>query len=99
LTSDKWLALDPEKLLCNSLIQKIKKLLSYGETKSVLEMNHINRNLKIIFGILELDLADRILKFFYDRGEKFNHLSKDDPENYPGGENERWLEIWNLVFF
>ena len=23
---------------------------------------------------------------------------EDDPENYPGGENERYLEIWNLVF-
>ena len=23
---------------------------------------------------------------------------KDDPENYPGGENERYLEIWNIVF-
>ena len=21
-----------------------------------------------------------------------------DPELYPGGENERYLEIWNLVF-
>ncbi len=27
-----------------------------------------------------------------------NDLAEDDPENYPGGENERYLEIWNLVF-
>lgn len=37
-------------------------------------------------------------EIFYDRGEDFNNLAEDDPENYPGGENERWLEIWNLVF-
>ncbi|MBG9987637.1 alanine--tRNA ligase [Aerococcaceae bacterium DSM 111176] len=37
-------------------------------------------------------------EIFYDRGEEYNDLAEDDPENYPGGENERWLEIWNLVF-
>src|SRR5699024_11821461 len=25
-------------------------------------------------------------------------LAEDDPESYPGGENERYLEIWNIVF-
>ncbi|HEY4532105.1 MAG TPA: alanine--tRNA ligase [Kurthia sp.] len=36
-------------------------------------------------------------EIFYDRGEKYgNDLT--DPELYPGGENERYLEIWNLVF-
>ncbi|MBM7618133.1 alanyl-tRNA synthetase [Weissella uvarum] len=35
-------------------------------------------------------------EIFYDRGEKYN---ADDPnENYPGGENDRYLEIWNIVF-
>ena len=36
-------------------------------------------------------------EIFYDRGEDFG---KDDPEEemYPGGENERYLEVWNLVF-
>ena len=37
-------------------------------------------------------------EIFYDRGEAYNDLAEDDPENYPGGENERYLEIWNLVF-
>ncbi len=35
-------------------------------------------------------------EIFFDRGEKYGDLS--DPECYPGGENERYLEIWNLVF-
>ena len=37
-------------------------------------------------------------EIFYDRGEEYNDVAEDDPENYPGGENERYLEIWNLVF-
>ncbi|MGG0657603.1 alanine--tRNA ligase [Rummeliibacillus pycnus] len=36
-------------------------------------------------------------EIFYDRGEKYGNDPKD-PELYPGGENERYLEIWNLVF-
>ena len=36
-------------------------------------------------------------EIFYDRG---NDFGQDDPEEemYPGGENERYLEVWNLVF-
>lgn len=36
-------------------------------------------------------------EIFYDRGEEYGS-DKNDPEMYPGGENERYLEIWNLVF-
>ncbi|MYL33372.1 alanine--tRNA ligase [Pontibacillus yanchengensis] len=36
-------------------------------------------------------------EIFYDRGEEYGNDPKD-PELYPGGENERYLEIWNLVF-
>lgn len=35
---------------------------------------------------------------FYDRGPEHDDLKSDDPENYPGGENERYLEVWNIVF-
>ncbi|BDR56747.1 alanine--tRNA ligase [Xylocopilactobacillus apis] len=35
---------------------------------------------------------------FFDRGQEFNNVAEDDPQNYPGGENERYLEIWNIVF-
>ncbi|WP_438434412.1 alanine--tRNA ligase [Gorillibacterium sp. sgz500922] len=35
-------------------------------------------------------------EIFYDRGDKFGDLN--DPECWPGGENERFLEVWNLVF-
>lgn len=36
-------------------------------------------------------------EIFYDRGPSFGN-DPNDPELYPGGENERYLEIWNLVF-
>ncbi len=36
-------------------------------------------------------------EIFYDRGEEYGS-DENDPEMYPGGENERYLEIWNLVF-
>ncbi|WML45493.1 alanine--tRNA ligase [Neobacillus sp. PS3-40] len=36
-------------------------------------------------------------EIFYDRGPEYgNDLT--DPELYPGGENDRYLEVWNLVF-
>lgn len=36
-------------------------------------------------------------EIFYDRGPKYGD-DLSDPELYPGGENERYLEVWNLVF-
>ncbi|PTQ51478.1 MAG: Alanyl-tRNA synthetase [Brockia lithotrophica] len=36
-------------------------------------------------------------EIFFDRGPAFGD-DPDDPELYPGGENERYIEIWNLVF-
>ncbi|MBE3596122.1 MAG: alanine--tRNA ligase [Hydrogenibacillus sp.] len=36
-------------------------------------------------------------EIFYDRGPAYGD-DPNDPELYPGGENERYLEIWNLVF-
>ncbi|GLO66667.1 alanine--tRNA ligase [Oceanobacillus kimchii] len=36
-------------------------------------------------------------EIFYDRGEAYGNDS-NDPELYPGGENNRYLEVWNLVF-
>src|SRR5690625_3849924 len=36
-------------------------------------------------------------EIFYDRGPSYGD-DASDPELYPGGENERYLEVWNLVF-
>lgn len=36
-------------------------------------------------------------EIFYDRGPQYGD-DQNDPELYPGGENDRYLEVWNLVF-
>ncbi|NHM30419.1 alanine--tRNA ligase [Neobacillus terrae] len=36
-------------------------------------------------------------EIFYDRGSEYGN-DENDPELYPGGENDRYLEVWNLVF-
>ncbi|MCU9613969.1 alanine--tRNA ligase [Caldibacillus lycopersici] len=36
-------------------------------------------------------------EIFYDRGPEFGN-DPNDSELYPGGENDRYLEVWNLVF-
>lgn len=36
-------------------------------------------------------------EIFYDRGPEYGD-DPQDPELYPGGENDRYLEVWNLVF-
>ncbi|PLR79952.1 alanine--tRNA ligase [Bacillus canaveralius] len=36
-------------------------------------------------------------EIFYDRGPKYGN-DPEDAELYPGGENDRYLEVWNLVF-
>ncbi|MBU8879494.1 alanine--tRNA ligase [Bacillus sp. FJAT-29790] len=36
-------------------------------------------------------------EIFYDRGPDYGN-DPADSELYPGGENERYLEVWNLVF-
>lgn len=36
-------------------------------------------------------------EIFYDRGEAYGN-DPADSELYPGGENDRYLEVWNLVF-
>lgn len=36
-------------------------------------------------------------EIFYDRGESYGS-DFTDPEMFPGGENDRYLEVWNLVF-
>lgn len=96
LTEEKWLGLDPDKLYVTVYPEDTDTKKIWKE-KVGLTDDHI------------VDVADNFWdigagpsgpdsEIFYDRGEAFNDLAEDDPENYPGGENERWLEIWNLVF-
>ncbi|MGO3212878.1 MAG: alanine--tRNA ligase, partial [Ruoffia tabacinasalis] len=96
LTGEKWLGFDPEKLFVTYYPEDT-------ETKELWEAipNFDNSHLVPVednFWDIGAGPCGPDTEIFYDRGESYNNLAEDDPENYPGGENERWLEIWNLVF-
>ncbi|MEN2765898.1 alanine--tRNA ligase [Ornithinibacillus xuwenensis] len=95
LTSEKWLALDKEKL----------SVTVHPEDDEAYDMwlNDIKLPKERIIRLEEnfWDIGEGPsgpnTEIFYDRGEKYGN-DPDDPELYPGGENDRYLEIWNLVF-
>ncbi|MGO3731576.1 MAG: alanine--tRNA ligase [Vagococcus sp.] len=96
LTDDRWFGLDKDKLYVTV----------YPEDKEARRIWHEEVGLP---SDSIIDIEDNFWdigagpcgpdsEIFYDRGQSFNDVAEDDPENYPGGENERYLEIWNLVF-
>ncbi|MEE6657407.1 alanine--tRNA ligase [Pediococcus acidilactici] len=95
LTSKEWFDMDPEKLYVTVYPkdEEAKKIwLETGVDPSRIVEAEDN------FWDIGEGPSGPDSEIFYDRGEEFNNLADDDPENYPGGENERWLEIWNIVF-
>lgn len=96
LTSSKWLDLDEEKLFV-TVYPDDEEAYTIWKEKVGLPENHIIREEGNFWDIGEGPCGPNT-EIFYDRGESFNDLPEDHEENYPGGENERWLEIWNLVF-
>ncbi|MGI6156719.1 MAG: alanine--tRNA ligase, partial [Enterococcus lemanii] len=96
LTSPKWLAFEPEKLFVTVYPKDLEaKRIWLEEIK--LPSDHVI-DVEDNFWDIGAGPSGPDTEIFYDRGEAFNNLAEDDPENYPGGENERYLEIWNLVF-
>ncbi|MFL2081459.1 alanine--tRNA ligase [Latilactobacillus sakei] len=96
LTSDKWIGLDPEKLYV-TVYPKDKDAHRIWHEKVGLEEDRIIEVEDNFWDIGEGPCGPDS-EIFYDRGQSFNNVSEDDPENYPGGENERYLEVWNIVF-
>ena len=96
LTSEKWLALDPNRLYVTYYPKDPETKYLWME-KVGLPEDHIIP-VEDNFWDIGAGPCGPDTEIFYDRGEKYQTLSEDDPENYPGGENERYLEIWNLVF-
>ncbi|MDO4432199.1 MAG: alanine--tRNA ligase [Aerococcaceae bacterium] len=96
LTSPEWLGFDPELLYATY----------YPEDKETPEIwkqqPNFNPTHLVEFADNFWDIGagpcGPCTEIFYDRGIEYLDIAEDDPENYPGGENERWLEIWNLVF-
>ncbi|MDK1717283.1 alanine--tRNA ligase [Dellaglioa algida] len=96
LTSEKWFAFDPEKLYVTVYPKDLEaKRIWLEEVK--LPKNHLVE-VEDNFWDIGQGPSGPDTEIFYDRGQSFNNLAEDDPENYPGGENERYLEVWNIVF-
>ncbi len=96
LTSEKWLGLDPDRLYV-TYYPKDPETKSLWMDKVGLPEDHIIP-VEDNFWDIGAGPCGPDTEIFFDRGEKYQTLAEDDPENYPGGENERYLEIWNLVF-
>lgn len=96
LTSPEWMAFDPEKLYV-TVYPKDTEAKRIWHEEVGLPMTHII-DIEDNFWDIGAGPCGPDSEIFYDRGEAFNDVAEDDPENYPGGENERYLEIWNLVF-
>lgn len=95
LTSPDWLDFDPQKLYCtvypkDTEAQKIWLEVGMPE-------DHIVKLEENFWDIGEGPCGPDS-EIFYDRGQENNDVAEDDPENFPGGENARYLEIWNIVF-
>lgn len=95
LTSENWMAMDPKKLYVTVHPEDIEAYRIWNEDIG-LEESRIIRIEGNFWDIGEGPSGPNT-EIFYDRGDSYG---KDDPaeEMYPGGENERFLEVWNLVF-
>lgn len=95
LTSPKWLGLDKSKLYCTVYPKDIDSQKVWE--KAGMPKNHIFK-LEDNFWDIGEGPCGPDTEIFYDRGQENNDVAEDDPENFPGGENARYLEIWNIVF-
>ncbi|MFT8408350.1 alanine--tRNA ligase [Liquorilactobacillus satsumensis] len=96
LTSPQWFAMDPTRLYVTVYPKDTEAKRIWHEVAQV-PQDHIYEVDDNFWDIGE-GPSGPDSEIFYDRGQEFNNLPEDDPESYPGGENERYLEIWNIVF-
>ncbi|WP_099975108.1 alanine--tRNA ligase [Lactobacillus terrae] len=95
LTSPEWIDMNEEKIYVT--VYPKDKLAKEIWLKTGVAEDHIIEEEDNFWDIGEGPCGPDS-EIFYDRGQEFNNISEDDPENRPGGENERYLEVWNIVF-
>lgn len=95
LTSDKWIGFDKE-LLSVTIHPEDEEAFTLWNEKMGVPKERIIRLEENFWDIGEGPSGPNT-EIFYDRGEAYGN-DFSDPELYPGGENERYLEVWNLVF-
>lgn len=95
LTSEKWIGFDEEKLSV-TVYPDDDEAFDIWHKEIGLPKERIIRLEENFWDIGEGPCGPNT-EIFYDRGEEYGN-DQNDPELFPGGENERYLEIWNLVF-
>ncbi|MFE5471755.1 alanine--tRNA ligase [Bacillus safensis] len=95
LTSDEWIGFDPNLLSVTVHPEDEEAYILWRDKIGVPEERIIR--LEGNFWDIGEGPSGPNTEIFYDRGESYGH-DLNDPELYPGGENERYLEVWNLVF-
>ncbi|UCZ54386.1 alanine--tRNA ligase [Bacillus shivajii] len=95
LTSEKWIGFDEEKLAV-TIYPEDDEAFDIWHNEIGLPKERIIRLEENFWDIGEGPCGPNT-EIFYDRGEAYGN-DENDPELFPGGENERHLEIWNLVF-
>ncbi|WP_405100968.1 alanine--tRNA ligase [Oceanobacillus sp. FSL H7-0719] len=95
LTDEKWLAFDPERLSVTVHPEDDEAYDIWLKEIKIPEERIIR--LEENFWDIGEGPSGPNSEIFYDRGEAYGN-DPNDPELYPGGENSRYLEIWNLVF-
>ena len=94
LTSPEWIGFDPDRLSVTVYPEDEEAYRLWNE-KIGLPAERIYKAEDNFWDIGEGPCGP-CTEIFYDRGDAFGDLN--DPECRPGGENERFLEVWNLVF-
>lgn len=95
LTSEKWIGFDPEKLSVTIHPEDEEAYLIWKNEVGVPDERIIR--LEGNFWDIGEGPSGPNTEIFYDRGAEYG-ADGNDPELYPGGENDRYLEVWNLVF-
>jgi alanyl-tRNA synthetase len=95
LTDKKWIGWDPE-LLSVTIHPEDHEAFDIWNKKIGIPEERIIR-LEGNFWDIGEGPSGPNTEIFYDRGPEYGD-DPTDPELYPGGENERYLEVWNLVF-
>ncbi|AIG65342.1 alanine--tRNA ligase [Weissella tructae] len=94
LTSPEWYDIDPEKLYVTVYPNDTEAKRIWLEEVGI-DPTHVYEEADNFWDIGE-GPSGPDTEIFFDRGPRFN--AEDENENYPGGENDRYLEIWNIVF-
>lgn len=94
LTGPQWIGFDPERLSVTVYPEDEEAYKLWNEKIGIPAERIVK--LEDNFWDIGEGPCGPCTEIFYDRGDAYGDLS--DPEMYPGGENERFLEVWNLVF-